>query len=575
MAQSWAQTNDRGVVVSGKSKDTSGFNGNTYAVIVGVSNYKYIKPLSFADQDAILFKEFLQSKAGGNIKNDNILLILNHDADASTQPRIRHWLSAVKNPRKGDRVYFYFAGHGDAIDADEYFFLLQDCDPSGDKNNYIGGMASVLQMYNIKSFIKNYLTENGVEVIFIWDACRTNELPGGENGLKTVQEGIAEKSTGELIMLSASAGEVSIENNTYAHGHGLFTYYLIDGLSGAADSPDGGGNNDGKVDISELDTWVKMRVRSDAQAKFHMNQNPKFIYNTTETMSVADTAFKEQWALQKIQGENLAVTYKQNTGRGMEPSDSVVTGLYNRFMEAVKKDSMTGFNSAEYLYGQLKDRFPKSALTDEAGFNLAMEYINLAQDKINFYLSGKDESQVLTQSFDVNETNTTISKIRVTVNQNFNTHGTYLKRAITLLNGYKEIDTSYLRQLQSKADFLLAYSFYDNEGVITDLSQAMNLAKTAYSIKPGAAYNNHLLGLLYSYKKNYDSSYFYENNALKLAPNWGRFSDLSVIIIMTRVIIIKRKTIISRQSAQTRKINILIIFGAFVCCSCKKVTLQK
>ena len=30
---------------------------------------------SFADQDAILFKEFLQSKAGGSVKDDNILLI--------------------------------------------------------------------------------------------------------------------------------------------------------------------------------------------------------------------------------------------------------------------------------------------------------------------------------------------------------------------------------------------------------------------------------------------------------------------------------------------------------------------
>ena len=140
--------------------------------------------------------------------------------------------------QKGDRVYFYFAGHGDAIDPRKYFFLLPDCNTSGDKNNYTGGMASVIEMYSIKAFIKNELIlKDGVDVFLIWDACRTNELSGGETGVENTQKGIAENSDGESIMLSASAGEVALENSNYAHGHGLFTYYLIDGLSGAADKP--------------------------------------------------------------------------------------------------------------------------------------------------------------------------------------------------------------------------------------------------------------------------------------------------------------------------------------------------
>ena len=286
----------RGVSLSNTNKDTATTIGNTYAIIVGISNYKYITPLSFADQDALLFKEFLQSKAGGNIKEENILLLLNDDARASTHPRIRHWITDLKKPKKGDKVYFYFAGHGDAIDGDEYFFLLQDCNPAGDKNNYVGGMASVLQMYNIKSYIKNVLTDKGIQVIIIWDACRTNELPGGADGQKTLQQGIAEKNNGEIMILSASAGETAIENNMYAHGHGLFTYYLIDGLSGAADKMEVGGNEDNKVDISELDTYVKMKVRIDAKNKFRTNQNPKFIYNTDVTISNIDEQFKQNWS---------------------------------------------------------------------------------------------------------------------------------------------------------------------------------------------------------------------------------------------------------------------------------------
>jgi len=71
-----AQTDTRAVKIT-PVKDTSVFHGNIYAVIVGVSNYKYVKPLSFADQDALLFRDFLQSKAGGNVKADNIFLALN------------------------------------------------------------------------------------------------------------------------------------------------------------------------------------------------------------------------------------------------------------------------------------------------------------------------------------------------------------------------------------------------------------------------------------------------------------------------------------------------------------------
>src|SRR6185503_2595306 len=331
----FAQTQSRGVVVTNQP-GASVFTGNTYAVIVGVSDYKYVKPLAFADQDALLFKDFLQSKSGGSVKLENIFLVLDKDANASTQPRIRKWLTEEKKLQKGHRVYFYFAGHGDAINPDEYFFLLQDCNPGGDKNNYTGGMASVIQMYNIKSLIKNELIRNGIDVFLIWDACRTNELPGGESGLKNMQEGIAEKTDGESIMLSASAGEIALENSNYAHGHGLFTYYLIDGLSGAADNPDNDGNGDGKVDIIELENCVKKKVRIDAKTKFNVAQDPRFIYSTDETLSIVDSSFKNDWALKKISGEDLALNYKNKakvSGRNVQEGDSMVIKLYNRFIE--------------------------------------------------------------------------------------------------------------------------------------------------------------------------------------------------------------------------------------------------
>ena len=125
--------NQRGAGVSSTS-DSSFVTGTCYAVIVGVSNYKYIRPLHYADRDAYLFMDFLQSRAGGNVKDSNILLLVNEQARTDAIIRIEHWLK-TKKFEKGDRVYFYFAGHGDAISSNLYFFLLSDCNPQGDKNN--------------------------------------------------------------------------------------------------------------------------------------------------------------------------------------------------------------------------------------------------------------------------------------------------------------------------------------------------------------------------------------------------------------------------------------------------------
>src|ERR1700735_3602107 len=136
------------------AQDDSGAPGpadHSYALIVVISNYKYIRPLSFADKDAQLFRDFLQSPGGGSLPDDHIFCLLNEDARAANfWVKGMSWLRS-KQLRKGDRLYIYLAGHGDAISSDEYFFLTYDCNPAGDKNNYI--VTGNIQLFNLKSRI--------------------------------------------------------------------------------------------------------------------------------------------------------------------------------------------------------------------------------------------------------------------------------------------------------------------------------------------------------------------------------------------------------------------------------------
>ncbi|MBK7291620.1 MAG: caspase family protein [Chitinophagaceae bacterium] len=66
-----------------KFRDTTIQGPQTFAIVVGVSKYKYGKPLTYADKDAILFSDYLKSPGGGSLNGDNIFMLLNEEASNS------------------------------------------------------------------------------------------------------------------------------------------------------------------------------------------------------------------------------------------------------------------------------------------------------------------------------------------------------------------------------------------------------------------------------------------------------------------------------------------------------------
>jgi len=189
--------------------DTTG--PRTYAMIMGISEYQYIRPLTYADSDADLFKEFLKSPAGGNLKDTSLYVLKNNEAKMPNfWIKGMDWLTK-KNLSKGDKLYVYLAGHGDAIDDREFFFLTYDCNPAGDKNNYL--ISGTIQLFNLKNRMRK-LVQKGVDVVFIMDACRSNEVAGGDSGQQILTQAISEQKVGDIMMLAASAGQESLEDSS-------------------------------------------------------------------------------------------------------------------------------------------------------------------------------------------------------------------------------------------------------------------------------------------------------------------------------------------------------------------------
>ena len=512
-----------------KPRDTTIVGPQTFAMIMGISTYEHVKPLVYADKDAEMFRDFLKSPAGGKLDDDHVYCLLNEKAlTANFYVAGFKWLRA-KNLQKGDRLFIYLAGHGDAIDESQYYYLTYDCNPAGDKANYqIGGAMS---MYDVKANISRQ-TAKGVEVYLVMDACRSHELPGGAEGQGYLQQAISEKRVGEIIMLATGAGQESLEDPTIGKGHGLFTYYLIDGLSGMADAE---GSNDNKVTLDEIQKYVDKYVPLVAQQKFKRKQEPYFCCpdNKEKIVSLVDTAYMRKWIeTKKLQAKGPGASFIPR-GRGMSlntsdsflinPADTLLIETYNLFFDAVKENRLIGKLSAEYYYNQMEAKFPGTSYTIDAQSTLAVEYINFAQTKINLYLDCKDASSIqrlraqIDEEDNTDEISTSLNRMEKVAQQEFYEVGYMLEKAISFI---MPDDPDFAKSLMGRMYFFKARGYFGRSRKLVDRNSAFEYAYTAYAADKNAAYILNTLSSLHLDNNKIDSAIFYAKKAIVAAPKW-------------------------------------------------------
>lgn len=254
-------------------------SGQKYAVVVGVSHYQNagagLKDLQYADRDATSFRDFLVSPLGGSFPRDNIVLLLNEDA---TSERVRSALfTFLSKPRPEDLVVIYLAGHGspDPNDGRNLYFLTYDT-----KTEDMGGTA--FAMFQFRDVYERVLKAR--RVITFVDSCHSFGISGERNigGPKNnlINQYVQRfASTGERAVLTASdTSELSYEDAKWGGGHGVFTYYLLKGLSHDADL-----NHDGTVTVAELSVFLRDKVSGDTQGR----QNPQAIVGEVANLPVS------------------------------------------------------------------------------------------------------------------------------------------------------------------------------------------------------------------------------------------------------------------------------------------------
>ncbi len=507
--------------------------GETYAVIVGISTYPHMPALRYADKDAELFRNFLKSPAGRNIKADNIKLFLNEEATkANFILEYRKWLES-KNLKPNDRLYFYFAGHGDATKEGEYYFLAYDCYPNNDVHNY--EMGGAIDMAKVKNTVEIY-TKKGIQVILIMDACRTNDLPGGKDGQTSFRAKVEEKK-GEILLLSTGPNQVSNEGPEIGGGHGLFTYYLVDGLLGTADKPEADGNNNGLVSFVELGDYTKRKVRSIAERDYKKPQVPVFCCseNDLTTISKFDDQTYARWQTKKelglISSDSNSVAFNKpvQVTRGindLNPNDSLQIKVYNQFVAELKNVELTQDSSAEIFYTELENKWPDHSITSEAKYRLAATYLNFCQQKINLFLSGKGLIHIINLGKEINKGNADnadpsqsiddeqINKLKTIVTAGYDVALKMMDKAFKLLNN----DPELREPIKPKYNFIKTMAAYaDKKNSLKDVLRDCRDLLVSDSVSP-AGYL--LMGWIYLDMDN-DSSYYYFKKAAAIAPKWA------------------------------------------------------
>ncbi|GAB3641210.1 caspase family protein [Spirosoma arcticum] len=234
----------------------------TYAVVVGISDYKFSSDrtgdLRFADRDARQVVAFLQSKNGGSLPNDHIQFLTNQRA---TRSRIHQALALFRRAKPGDRVLFYFSGHGLADSFVPYDARLNDG-------------PSLLTHRDIKAAFRRSAASTK---LCIADACLSGSMTQPRQPDSSPTQTRPVVGEGNVAMLLASrATQYAIESRRLTGG--AFTHYLLLGLNGQADR-----NADRTVTIRELHQYVAPQVRRAT----HGRQTPVFYGRFSDNLALA------------------------------------------------------------------------------------------------------------------------------------------------------------------------------------------------------------------------------------------------------------------------------------------------
>jgi tetratricopeptide (TPR) repeat protein len=452
--------------------------GQTYALLIGIS--KYSKPelaLQFAHADASVFGQLLESPLGGGIPGDNVMLLTDEKA---TTAAVRNGFQDFLKRRasKNDTVLILIAGHGtvEVPGSKGAYILTYDSDPQDLKSTALG-------MDELQSLFEEQLSRVGRVLLFV-DVCKAGTIGTIHNN--TVASNVQQLGDiqGDLFGLLASRPrEVSLEGPEFGGGHGVFSYFVLKGLQGAADL-----NHDGVVDADELIKYVSEQVPMATANK----QHPREFGTYDNMMRLSDTKKPginmAHWRV-ILDAQNGGPLYLAGGPQGQLPTTPQAQAAVNRFTSAIDAGRILPAdpNNAFTALQDLRTAVSAEQYQERQNqLRVALE--NKAQEVLLRYLAGDERPQSRDE---------------------FQGGARYMDAARAL--------TQESLFLEGRQDF------FQGRALLFDkkFPEAANLLEQAVRIDPGAAYGFNALGIAYLEQAQYAKAIPAFRDAVHRAQHWS------------------------------------------------------
>jgi hypothetical protein len=229
---------------------------HNYLISVGLSAYRAqdVPARKYAALDAEMVATYFKSLGG--VPASNVRLLQNSQAlRPDIEEALLDWLPS--RVTKDSTVILYFAGQAVTTQTGDTFLIPYEGTP--------GAPGRLYPWRELEAALSRLKAK---QVVFIFDG---SVLKSGTDRQPKSPAPQWHNSGGSLIRLIGTSGTgKSFESDKLRHG--IYTYYLLRGLRGEADT-----NRDGEVTLSELSLYVNEKVLVAARASFQQDQRPQVI----------------------------------------------------------------------------------------------------------------------------------------------------------------------------------------------------------------------------------------------------------------------------------------------------------
>lgn len=459
-------------------------SGKTLALVIGISDYQHISNLKYADKDAEDFANFLTApKTGLGLPKQNVKLFTNKDATSSAilYQGLR-WLEEELSP--GDQAYIFFSGHGKVTNLEAKKAFL--------KNGYLLTHESQVEKYETSALkMENFLqefhliaTNKEATVRVIMDICHAGVGMKSGGVLSEIQK-VGELEN-QVVVASCLLDQKSYEYEALKNG--VFTYFLIQGLKGAADI-----NKNKKITLKELNSYTTENVERYVEANNHTEQSPDFVGEKNHLLRMV-TEEHESPVIRQLNNSEFT---SKGFAKGVDENAQLKTPELTQILKDLETGSASNREIQEAY--DLYQSFPEKTAAQRA------DKRNMKRNLVAL-MTGKAD-KALTAYF--------IEEGGITTSNYYSNVSDYYLKSAKLLGK----DHFQYNEMLSKYFFIEALRLKSQS---PHASKVMDKLTTSLTLNPNASYTLNEIGNIYFDKGHYKKALTYYQKATDISVTWGK-----------------------------------------------------